>query len=207
MQLIFQDLSKKFFKNRLFENLNKVYYTNHVYAITGANGSGKSTLLKIIAGVLAPSKGYVILKDGDITVSKDDFYSKIGICAPYLDLIDEFTLKELIKFQLKFKKAIHQTNIEEEIKLANLDKSWDKPIAEFSSGMQQRVKLILACCFQSEVLLLDEPTSHLDEKGCLWYHDLLKRKFNNRITLIFSNNSKEYISFTEDIYQIIDYSD
>jgi ABC-type multidrug transport system ATPase subunit len=68
--------------------------------------------------------------------------------------------------------------------------------------MQQRVKLILATCYQSDVLLLDEPTSHLDATGKQWYLKLLKAKSKNRLTLIFSNEKAEFDIFTEKIINI-----
>ncbi|WP_340152493.1 ABC transporter ATP-binding protein [uncultured Marivirga sp.] len=202
MQLILEGLSKKYPKNRLFENINYEFDSNDVYAITGHNGSGKSTLLKIIAGTLAPSKGKVKYIDKDTLVEKEKTHELLGIAAPYLNLIEEFSLKEHLDFHSKFKKLRKDFNLEREIRAANLHKSTNKAIAEFSSGMQQRVKLILCCGFEAKLLLLDEPTSHLDENGIEWYKDLLDRTRKGRITLIASNDPKEYDVFTNKILNI-----
>jgi ABC-type multidrug transport system ATPase subunit len=98
MQLILEGLSKKYPKNKLFENLNYTFETNNTYAITGENGSGKSTFIKIIAGVLAPSKGKVTFSEKGKTIEKDKIYQLLGIVAPYLNLIEEYTLKEHLDF-------------------------------------------------------------------------------------------------------------
>lgn len=202
MQLILEGLSKKYPRNKLFENLNQVFETNNVYAITGENGSGKSTLIKIIAGVIASSKGQVKYFENKKLVEKEMIHQLLGIAAPYLDLVEEFTLHEHLDFHSKFRKVRKGFQLDEEIKNANLQKSMNKPVAEFSSGMQQRLKLILCCGFEAKVLLLDEPTSHLDQKGITWYKELLKKTIDNRITLIASNDPIEYNDFTQKIINI-----
>lgn len=202
MQLILEELSKKYPKNKLFENLNHTFEINNTYAITGENGSGKSTLIKIIAGVIAPSKGTVkYVKNGN-SIDKESIHQILGITAPYLNLIEEFTLSEHLNFHSKFKTTLINTDIMNEIENANLIQSLSKPIAEFSSGMQQRLKLILCCCYNAKVMLLDEPTSHLDSAGVEWYKDLLKRTSADRITLIASNNPIEYNDFAKKIINI-----
>lgn len=202
MQLILEELTKKYPKNKLFENLNFTFEINNTYAITGENGSGKSTLIKIIAGVIAPSKGSVNFIENGRTVEKENIHHILGITAPYLNLIEEFTLKEHLDFHSKFKTNLLGTNILAEIENANLSQSLNKPIAEFSSGMQQRLKLILCCSFEAKILLLDEPTSHLDTKGIEWYKDLINRTSGERITLIASNNPIEYNDFAKKIINI-----
>lgn len=202
MDLILEGLSKKYPKNKLFENLNYTFKANTTYAITGENGSGKSTLLKIISGLIAPSKGKVKFIEDSTEIEKENIHQFLSITAPYLDLIEEFTLREHLDFHSKFKSLYFGSNILDEIKHANLHRSLDKPIAEFSSGMQQRLKLILCCCFESEIMLLDEPSSHLDTKGIDWYKDLLKRKTDKRITLIASNDPAEYNDFAKKIVNI-----
>ncbi|GAA5021511.1 putative ABC transporter ATP-binding protein YybJ [Marivirga lumbricoides] len=203
MEIQLTNLSKKFVSNTLFKDLNACFEPNSVHAIIGPNGSGKSTLLKIIAGVLAPTKGEIIFKKDDgAIIPKDNYFQNISICAPYLELIEELTLIEHIHFHQKFKVPYDDQEVLEEIKNAKLSNSLNKPISEFSSGMKQRAKLILATCYQSELLLLDEPTSHLDKEGKEWYNQLLIRKINNRITLFFSNDEEEFSIFTNKLINI-----
>jgi ABC-type multidrug transport system ATPase subunit len=202
MQLILDNLSKKYPKNKLFENINYKFEINKAYAITGENGSGKSTLIKIMAGVTAPTKGDVVLVSNGKTVEKEKIFQFLSITAPYLDLIEEFTLKEHLEFHAKFKKVRNGANIDDEIEAANLSKSMHKTVSEFSSGMKQRLKLILCCAFESKILLLDEPTSHLDTKGVDWYKSLISRCSNDRIIIIASNDPMEYTSFTQEILEI-----
>ena len=202
MELIIEQLSKKYPKNRLFDNLNYKFVSNNVYAITGENGSGKSTLMKIIAGVTPPTHGEVTFLEAGVKINKDNLHKMIGISAPYLSLIEEFTLQEHLDFHSKFKEVLDDINLLEEIESAKLLPSLNKNISEFSSGMQQRLKLILCCCFQSQLILLDEPCSHLDSNGKKWYTQLLSKTKKDRLVLIASNEPSEYNDFTEKIIYI-----
>jgi len=85
-----------------------------------------------------------------------------------------------------------------------LGKSQDKALKYFSSGMKQRTKLVLACCADTPVLILDEPTSNLDNQGVDWYHDLIAKFTTDRLVIIGSNQQHEY-SFCHDYIQIMDY--
>ncbi|MFQ3214001.1 MAG: ABC-type multidrug transport system ATPase subunit [Marivirga sp.] len=195
-------LSKGFNKQKLFSELSFSLKTNETLAITGANGSGKSTLLRILAGVLPPTKGTITISKNNKIVSADNLHQHINICAPYLDLIDEFTLREHLTFHSKFKEEIRDVSLEETIQRAGLHHSYSKLVAEFSSGMKQRLKLILSLCFVGDILLLDEPTSHLDQAGKKWYQDIMKVYSKNRITIIFSNEPSEYTLFTKKFINI-----
>lgn len=195
-------LSKKFGKQKLFEQLNFHLIEKETLAIIGSNGSGKSSLLKIIAGVLPPTKGVVELKINNSLIEKDKIHQHINICAPYLSLIEEFTLAEHLNFHAKFKPLQISVNLEEEVKKSGLELSYHKLISDFSSGMKQRLKLILSFCYVGNLILLDEPTSHLDENGKKWYKNLVSRFSTDRMLIIFSNEAEEYLSITEKIINI-----
>jgi len=202
MELELKSLSKKFNKNHLFKNLNLSIIEGETVAITGANGSGKSTLLKIISGLIAPQKGEIIISVNQRTINKEDYHKHINICAPYVDLIEDFTLEEHLNFHSQYKKPIDRNFLSEELKNCGLEPHRNKLVREFSSGMKQRLKLILTCCFNGEILLLDEPSSHLDESGKNWYENIIEKRVNNSITLIFSNDVQEYTNFTKKIVNI-----
>ncbi len=86
-----------------------------------------------------------------------------------------------------------------------MEKSINKQVKYFSSGMKQRVKLVLACCSASDILFLDEPTSNMDVEGEKWYLELIEKTYSgNRILIIGSNQQKEY-SFCNYQINITDY--
>lgn len=190
MEITLEKLEKRFNQERVFSNLSYQFCSGNAYALVGHNGSGKSTLLQIIAGFLLPSKGNITYRE-KVIVPVEDIYQRLSIATPYMDLIEEFTLKELLQFHFKFKKTRDNITLEEILELAYLSDARNKFVKNFSSGMKQRLKLALAFFSESDIILLDEPTSNLDAKGFDWY---LKQVHNikNELLIIASNEPKEY---------------
>lgn len=192
MDIHLTGLGKKFNRDWIFKNLDISLLSGQSYAIVGPNGSGKSTLLKVIAGYLPASTGTITYSNNGVPLSGEDFYKHIIFAAPYLELIEEFNLTELLHFHFKFKKIIPGHSINSIIELLGFTHSAHKFIYNFSSGMKQRVKLALAFFSESKVLLLDEPTVNLDVEGIKWYSDQIKALSEDKLILIASNQEMEY---------------
>ncbi len=192
MDIHLTGLGKKFNRDWIFKNLDTSLLSGQSYAIVGPNGSGKSTLLKVIAGYLPATTGTIAYSHKGLPVTDEDFYKHIIFAAPYLELIEEFNLTELLQFHFKFKKIIPGHTIDSIIELLGFNHSANKFIYNFSSGMKQRVKLALAFFSESNVLFLDEPTVNLDEEGIKWYFDQIKALSEDKLILIASNQKMEY---------------
>jgi ABC-type multidrug transport system ATPase subunit len=203
MEITLDNVGRRFNQEWIFRNLSYSFNSSGKYAILGPNGSGKSTLLSVLLGSLSLSEGKISYADSAELIS-DTVYSKMSLAAPYLDLIEEFTLQETIDFHFQFKKPHPLVDKKAILELLGLEKSQDKALKYFSSGMKQRTKLVLACCADTPVLILDEPTSNLDNQGVDWYHELINKFTSDRLVIIGSNQEHEY-SFCKDFIQIMDY--
>jgi heme exporter protein A len=139
----------------------------HSVAIVGANGSGKSTLLKILAGLLTPWKGEVSLRIEGNEVPAEARPFHVGMVAPYLQVYDGFSPRENLEFLFKARglRGNARQRADALVSLVGLAERADDHVATFSSGMKQRVRLAAALIADPPVLLLDEPTTNLDEKG------------------------------------------
>ncbi|MEO1049820.1 MAG: ABC transporter ATP-binding protein [Bacteroidota bacterium] len=200
MKIIASDLSKRFGKEWVFKDFNFEFNANSAYAVTGANGSGKSTLLAILCGIMPPKSGQLQYFLNDQPIEGDDVYKYIGFSAPYMSIIEEFTLVEFLNFHFSFKKMIKGLSVADVIDKAYLTDAMDKPIKNFSSGMKQRVKLAQVFFSDTPVVFLDEPTSNLDVKGQEWYQNHLKGILDQgRLIIIASNEPKEYAVCQEKI--------
>lgn len=197
MKIILEKVSKQYNYEWIFRNIDFTFESGKKYAILGGNGSGKSTLLKVISGKLTPSKGLIRLNDNGNEIATDNHYKYVSISAPYLELIEEFSLNELIDFHLQFRQLINGYSRKDFIESLRLKKYADKPLRYYSSGMKQRVKLGLAILSNNSILLLDEPSTNLDEENTKWYHNLIHRHSANRIIIVCSNFQKEEYDFTE----------
>ncbi len=204
------DIGKRFRYEWIFKNVNQVFEVGETYALLGPNGSGKSTLMKVLSGHLSPSKGVIAYSQNGQKLDMDAVYLHISYAAPYIDLIEEMTLSEIIAFHARFKPLAFsgdkQLTINDLIEILGFEKSKDKPIRFFSSGMKQRLKLALAACSQTPIVLLDEPTTNLDAQGVMWYQDLVARFVlnKNRVLIVASNIEHDY-DFCEKRLNILDF--
>lgn len=204
MTISLENVGRRFNQEWIFRKLDYQFHISEKYAVLGPNGSGKSTLLSVLLGNLSPSEGLLSYKGPSSEIPVENIYRHISFAAPYLDLIEEFTLQETIAFHFKFKSFNDGMDAGAVLDLLGLVKSQDKALKYFSSGMKQRTKLALACCTNTPVLLLDEPTSNLDKQGIAWYHQLMERFAPNRMLIIGSNQESEY-SFCNHFVQLTDY--
>lgn len=136
---------KKFQREWIFRGLNLRITSGEKMAITGANGSGKSTLIKCLSGQMPLTDGELNYTSENSTIVPDDIYKHLVISAPYLELPEEFTLGEFLRFHFSFKNLDARVSFGELSELLHLKNAVNKPISLFSSGMKQRLKLGL--CF------------------------------------------------------------
>ena len=192
------NVAKRYRREWILRNVNLHIEAGKRYAIEGPNGSGKSTLLRILSGHLTPSKGKIQFFEGKNTVDIDRVYRYLSFAAPYIELIEELTLAESLRFHGRFQAflpSLNDTAIADLLALPGTTAT--KPIRHFSSGMKQRLKLALAICSDTSLLLLDEPTTNLDQQGIDWYLDLINR-FGGERTIIVASNVDVDFGFCEE---------
>ena len=205
IQITLHELYKLFNREVIFRALNYNFEGGKTYAITGPNGSGKSTLLQVISGYMLASKGSIEYHTGQQKILDDDIYKHLSIATPYLELVEELTLSELLKFHFVFKRTRYNMPVGEVINACYLNGSERKFIKHFSSGMKQRLKLALAFYSDSKIVLLDEPTTNLDTKGIDWYQQQLTKLKNEKNTLLIIASNQQYEYEQSD--QALDISD
>ncbi|HEU5290119.1 MAG TPA: ATP-binding cassette domain-containing protein [Cyclobacteriaceae bacterium] len=186
------NLSKRFNKEWIFKDLNYTFHSGKTYAITGPNGSGKSTLMQILWGQLPQTSGLLNYKSDNTNIPIEEIYSQVSVATPYMDLIEEFTLEEQLCFHFRMRTIRKGFTIESLLDKLYLTPARDKHIANFSSGMKQRLKLGLAFYTASSVLFLDEPGSNLDDQAFAWYLENLKQLPSDQLIFIASNQRNEY---------------
>jgi heme exporter protein A len=162
-------IEKRFLHRPVFKRVSFEANASEIIAITGPNGAGKSTLLKIIANVLSPTKGSHVWQRGNMQLHNDAIRVSMGFSAPYMELYDELTAVEHVEFVA----AMKGLSLNPDAALTLLDgfglaptiAGSDRRLRAYSSGMRQRVRSAMAFACSPGVLLLDEPTSNLDDEG------------------------------------------
>jgi ABC-type multidrug transport system ATPase subunit len=205
MQVKLANIGKNFQNHSVFKRVNIDIPSGYRGVILGGNGSGKSTLLKVISGALMPSEGRVTYHVNGQEIAADKAHKYVSFCGPYTDLIEDFTLVELIAFQAKFKAFLPHVDAKRILERLNLKRFENKLIKTYSSGMKQRVRLALSVMADTPLLLLDEPTSNLDPQGKEWYGELVGDFANKRTVIVASNYFKEEYAFTTEEINLSNY--
>jgi ABC-type multidrug transport system ATPase subunit len=187
MDVILAGITKSFGRETVVRGVDLHLTSGSRTVLLGANGSGKSTLLQLIAGALIPTQGKVEHRIADRTIDPEEVYRHVSIAAPYLGLYEDLSLRRTVAFHSRFKPLLGDMGPEELAGHARLAHALDKPVAHFSSGMKQRLKLALAILSDTPLLLLDEPASNLDAEAIAWYRELLQTHIGGRTLVVASN--------------------
>ena len=186
------ELNKSFGRRLIFNDLQFKFDNAGVYGISGPNGSGKSTLVKIIAGIIGASKGKIIHKLSEKEIAEEHLHNHLGFVSPYLVLYEEFSAYENLSFFAEIRGIkFNKERVDYLLNKFLLFKRKDDLLKTYSSGMKQRVKFIFALMHSPQLLILDEPTSNLDDEGKNSVYELVKEEGQNNIVLIASNEKND----------------
>lgn len=205
MTISLSDTGKRFNRDWIFRHFTYTFNNGQSYAITGPNGSGKSTLLQVLSSSLAISEGQIQFTSATSAgISEEKAFKQISLAAPYVEVIEEMTFNEFMQFHITFKPLLPGLNIAQIAGIIGLQKSVDKQIRYYSSGMKQRVKLAQCIFSDTSTVLLDEPCTNLDADGIQLYQDLIQNYCSNRLVVVSSNDKVEY-DFCQNTVSILDY--
>jgi ABC-type multidrug transport system ATPase subunit len=202
MQITASQIGKRYRREWIFRGVDLVLEAGNSYTFVGPNGSGKSTLLQVLAGMQPASAGTLQYRLSGTLLDEEAWYRHMVLAAPYLELIEELTLSELLAFHSRFKPFRAAANVPELLDRMQLAHARNKEIKFFSSGMKQRVKLALAFFSEAQVVLLDEPTANLDRQGAAWYHEQVRLLPPDVLLLLGSNVPEEY-AFCKNVLDVM----
>ncbi|RPI65253.1 MAG: ABC transporter ATP-binding protein [Ignavibacteriales bacterium] len=195
------ELNKSFGRRLIFNDLQFRFDKSGVYGISGPNGSGKSTLVKIIAGILGASKGKIVHKMNDQEIAEERLHDHIGFVSPYLVLYEEFSTYENLKLFAEIRGVkFNKERVDYLLNKFLLYKRKDDLLKTYSSGMKQRVKFIFALMHSPQLIILDEPTSNLDDEGKNSVYELVREEGQKNIVLIASNEKNDLELCSEIVY-------
>lgn len=191
-----KNLTKKYGKRIVVENLSFTLEPGKIYGFLGVNGAGKSTTMNMLTGYLACTAGEVIINGHDMAKEPEEAKRCIGYLPETAPVYPDMTVYEYLKFTAELKK-IPKQNREQEIEKA-MERTKSAEVSErliknLSKGYRQRVGLAQAILGNPEVIVLDEPMAGLDPRQIIEMRDLLK-ELGKEHTVILSSHILSEIS-------------
>jgi heme exporter protein A len=196
------EIAKDFNRRPIFRDISFSLSSPSSLAISGKNGAGKSTLSKILAGLISSTRGSITYTLNDKQVGIEEFKHHIGFVSPYLNLYDEFTALENLQLLSRIRATTQQneTRMKDLLRLVSLWKRKDDLVGTFSSGMKQRLKYAFALLHNPIVLILDEPTSNLDDEGIEFVQRMVKQQKEEGVLIVATNDKKEACWCAQEIH-------
>jgi heme exporter protein A len=185
-------VSKTFGRRLIFKDISFELKTPSIFGISGPNGSGKSTLVKIIANIISPSSGRLIHNLNRTEIKPVKLHNHIGLVSPYLVLYDEFTAYENLNYFSEIRGiSFNKEKADNLLTKFLLFNRKNDLVKTYSSGMKQRLKFIFALMHSPQLIILDEPTSNLDDEGKEVVYELVKEEGKKNIVIIASNEKTD----------------
>lgn len=188
-----KDLHKKFGKLSVLDGLDLDIDKGGIFAVLGPNGSGKTTLIKCILGMVIPDRGDILLQ-GDSILGKSEYRNEINYLPQIANFPSNLTVKELFSMvkNLRPKEAQDLDLIE----VFGLGEHLGKKLGNLSGGTKQKVNIVLTFMFDSEIIVLDEPTTGLDPVSLIRLKEIiLAEKMKGKTILITTH----IMSFVEEM--------
>lgn len=192
IRLQIDGVSKTYGSRRVLQRVSAELIGGETLLITGRNGAGKSTLLRIIAGLLRPSEGAVHFWRGAGQVSGEQRRRQLGFVGPDIRLYRELTAREHMRFVGRLRGLPDdEVDVVAGLELVGLAGREDEVVGGYSSGMLQRLRYALALLHRPEVLLLDEPTTNLDEVGVAVVEGIVAATARRGIVIVATNDPRD----------------
>ena len=192
--IIVENLSKNYFNKEAVKQISFTINENEILGLLGPNGCGKTTTIAMMLGLLAPTKGKVIIHGQDIETNRISLLHKMNFISPYIELPKKLTVKENL---IVYGKLYGVKLISERIKYLSeklrLNEFINTKTGELSSGQKNRVSLAKALINEPSVLFLDEPTASLDPETGDFVRSFIEKisKEKNMSILLASHNMDE----------------
>ena len=200
MKIIAENIVKTIKKRTILDNICLNLESGNIYGFVGRNGCGKTMLFRALSGLMHIDSGRITI-DGKVLHKDINVPPSIGLIIENAGLYNEFSGFKNLKLLADINKIISDTEITKAISEVGLDPNDKRPVRKYSLGMKQRLIIAQAIMESPDIIMLDEPTNALDERGVKLIRDIILRgKERGALVLIASHNKEDIEILADRVY-------
>jgi ABC-2 type transport system ATP-binding protein len=186
MQLQMEGITKSFKDKEVLKGIS-LRMENGVYGLLGPNGAGKTTMIRILADILQPTKGRILINGQDKNTCGDEYRAKIGYLPQDMSFYSDFTGRDYLQY-VSALKGVPASKAGEQIEAlaynVGLSDDLHRRCVTYSGGMQRRLGIAQALLDNPEILILDEPTAGLDPHERIKFRNIISAYSKDRLVLL-----------------------
>ncbi len=197
MELKAENISKKIRGKVILDNIDLTLTSGNVYGFVGRNGSGKTMLFRALSGLMKIDTGIIYLDDR--ILGKDfSVLPSLGMIIENTGMYPEYTGFTNLKILAGIKKIIGKEKIKETLNRVGLLPDDKRTVRKYSLGMKQRLAIAQAIMEKPDIIMLDEPTNGLDEKGVQLIREIIAQEKERGALILLASHSAEDIKLLSD---------
>lgn len=201
MEIIVKDLSKKFKKVTVLENINMKFESGKIYGIVGRNGSGKSVFLKLLCSFYKPTTGEVLYDNINYN-SNNSFPPSVRALIEKPTFFPDLTGYENLKLLASIQNKIGNEEINKTLELVNLTTEKDKKYSEYSLGTKQKLAIAQVLMESPDVMIFDELFNGIEESTVEKIRNiLLDLKNQNKLIIVTSHIKEDIDVLSDEVYK------
>lgn len=197
MEIVLNNVKKTIKKATVIDGISAKWTGGKVYGLCGYNGCGKTMLMRLVAGLIRPTEGSVII-DGKELGKDIDFPESIGLMIENPAFLDHYTAMQNLQLVASLKKKATTEDCIDALNRVNLDPNDLRTFKKFSLGMKQRLGIAAAIFEKPDLILLDEPTNALDADGTELAAKIIREERERGALIILACHERQFLENAAD---------
>ena len=202
MTIEVKNVTKVLRKITLLEDINLTLESGTIYGLRGVNGSGKTMLMRLLAGLIRPTRGMVLI-DGRQLGKELSFPPDMGMLIENPAFLDGYTAAQNLRLLAGIRKKVEEERIQEVLQQVGLGYEDKRRYRQFSLGMKQRLGIAGAVLEHPALLLIDEPTNALDTDGVEMVQKLLLEEKERGALIVLACHDFTVLQSLSDVLYLV----
>lgn len=197
MRVDVKHVTKMIGKSVILDDVSLSLESGKIYGLQGPNGSGKTMFLRLLAGLIRPTSGELLI-DGNKIGADFDFPPSVGLLIENPAFLPTFTGLKNLELLASLKNVVEQEQIRKSIQRVGLSPDDSRKYRKYSLGMKQRLGVAAAIMESPELILLDEPTNALDDIGIHQICDIMRQERDRGALIVLACHDAEILRAMSD---------